>query len=114
MENNLIPFDLEKAKAGKPVVTRDGRNVTEMFFPKIFFNWFTFIAIIDNDIISYHKNGSYNNYNESDYDLFMAEEEMYVVVFKDGSIFLYNELNRAKAYARNLANCKGTYKLVKI
>ena len=109
MENNLIPFDLEKAKAGKPVVYRNGEVPDELFFSK---KKQCFISFNNYDLLLHNDYGVYGR--DPDYDLFMSEEEMYVVVFKDGSVFLYNELDRAKAYARNLANCKGTYKLVKI
>lgn len=73
----MKPFDLEKAKAGRQVCTRDGRPVRIIDF-NIKSEGHPILALVDNGIEeipqTYTKNGMWNNQKEeSDYDLFMKE-----------------------------------------
>ena len=78
---NLKPFDLEKAKAGKPVCTRDGRKARIICFNRAGYNMFPIVALIMNgdkesDIYTYRPNGTWdNNGNESEKDLMMLPEK---------------------------------------
>ena len=87
---NLKPFDLEAAKAGKPVCTRDGRKVRIICFDAIGYHQ-PIIALVTNfdgkeDIEKYYLNGRFNDdINDiSDYDLMMLPEkrEGWVNVYK--------------------------------
>lgn len=74
----MKPFDLQAALAGAKVQTRDGREVTELYFFKTAKNKETFpvSACVDGKIISFTKNGkwgSQGSINES--DLFMVSEK---------------------------------------
>lgn len=78
---NLKEFDLEKAKAGKPVCTRDGRKARIICFDRKGYNLFPIVALITNgdkesDIYTYRPNGTWdNNGNESEKDLVMLPEK---------------------------------------
>ena len=90
-------FNLEEALAGNPVVTRDGKRVTELHFFKS--NVLKpLIAVIDNIMVGYSAQGKYSPGNdkklleeESPYDLFMAptKKSIWVNVYDDGdSLYL--------------------------
>lgn len=86
---NLKPFDLQKAKEGKPVCTREGRNVRIICFDcKI--ESFPIVALVSGafgreEIISYDEAG-YSSTREPDDRLFMLPEK------KIGWINVYNKL----------------------
>lgn len=74
MEMKLKPFDLEAAKAGAPVVTRDGRPVRILTYdarrPR------PIVALVDNgdydDVETYMENGGSMPSKETAEDLFIA------------------------------------------
>ena len=67
----MEPFDLERALAGEPVVTRDGREVTEIYFFKTFEGTYPLVGIIDGEKCSYTTKGKNYSSKNSDFDLFM-------------------------------------------
>ena len=83
---NLKPFDLEKALAGEPVVTRDGQEVTQL--KKFDVDGEPLVGVHDGTIETWEIDGSYINHTqESLLDLFMApvEKVVWVNVYeKDG------------------------------
>ena len=119
MEENklsLKPFDLEAAKKGKPVCTRDGRKARIICFDRKGYNRFPIVALIMNDdkesdIYTYRPNGKLdNNGNESDKDLMMLPEkhEGWINIYKTyddkfaamtGSLYLYKTEKEAKMEA---------------
>lgn len=73
----LLPFDLEAAKAGAKVVTRDGRPARVVCFDKISQEeGLSLVALISNEdyeyMISLYKNGRVFRASEESEDLFMA------------------------------------------
>lgn len=73
----MKPFNLEEAKAGKPVCTRDGRPVRIIDF-NIKSETYPILALVDNGIEeipqTYTKNGKWNDQEQkADYNLFMKE-----------------------------------------
>lgn len=83
MSKTLKPFDLEAAKRGEPLVTRDGRAVSE-------FHHFTTeatnkpcIAIINGNVSWTRTNGLVGDGYQEDNDLFMAPKKrtVYVQIF---------------------------------
>lgn len=75
MKNNLKPFDLEEAKAGKKVVTRNGRpfvyggvNPNSSFKNEQVLGW------LDGHVKSYLIDGKFSVYGDTEYDLFMLDE----------------------------------------
>ena len=86
----MKPFDIELAKAGHPVCTREGKPVRIICFDRKNINGCSIMALIDKDNYenceSYSIHGKfYENGRESEYDLFMAP------VKKEGWINLYKE-----------------------
>ena len=83
---NLKPFDLEAAKAGKPVCTRDGRKARIICFDVKAKK--PIAALITNDDTEeahfYYDNGRSDQYQEYRYDLMMLPEK------KEGWINIYN------------------------
>ena len=94
---NLKPFDLEAARSGKPVCTRDGRNTRIICFDVK--GTHPIIALVsDPDIegdeipFCYTNYGFYNNTNcESNHDLMMLPEK------KEGWLNLYRDGGLTKA-----------------
>ncbi len=72
-------FNLEEALAGKPVQTRDGREVTQLTKFETGRAW-CLIGILEGDFRSYDINGKYSRDSIHDKDLFMAPEKKSVWV----------------------------------
>ena len=87
----MKPFDIELAKAGHPVCTRDGRAVRILCYDKIGNNYPIVTLIDKGEYEEYHPftiDGKFHSsMRESDNDLFMAP------VKKEGWINIYKELN---------------------
>ena len=90
---NLKPFDLEKAKAGKPVCTRDGRKARIICFDRIsgddVYKIVACVTAFDGDfeeVLSYRIDGYIvDSQNPKDEDLMMLPEkkEGWVNVYKN-------------------------------
>ena len=88
---NLKPFDLEQAKAGKPVCSRDGRKARIICFDYKSSDDYSMIALIDigdNEIpYKYTKEGKFKPNRIDAYDLMMLPEK------KEGWINIYKKSN---------------------
>ena len=86
---NLKPFDIQKAKAGKPVCTRDGRKARIICFDVKAKK--PIAALITNDDTEeahfYYDNGRSDQYQEYRYDLMMLPEK------KEGWVNVYKREN---------------------
>ena len=84
---NLKPFNLEKALAGEPVVTRDGRQVTDIAIFNSLNDERNTFAVIDGQFYQFTKNGKYSRYENMDYclDLFMTPK----IIKKSGWLNVY-------------------------
>ena len=110
---NLKPFDIQKAKAGKPVCTRDGRKARIICFDAKKIDEKNIIALVPSkycpgfeDLIAYPNNGNYYRGHESDGDLMMLPEkkEMWINIYKSTTNYipggsLYDTEEAAKAGA---------------
>lgn len=79
MKTRRIPFDIEKAKAGAKVVTRDGYPIRIGFFDLKGQRSFPIVGAIDRDGIEevrfFTADGKFSSIFEEDgYDLFIEEE----------------------------------------
>lgn len=79
---NLKPFDLEAAKAGKPVCTRDGRKARIICFDAKRKDGKNIIALIPSkeypgfeDLVAYPNNGNYHGGHDNDGDLMMLPQK---------------------------------------
>lgn len=103
---NLKPFDLEAAKAGKPVCTRDGRKARIICFDyKGDSNAYPILALIStinsrgvpSEIIAkYTEDGRYVKYNNVEYN----EDLMILPEKKEGWMNIYNH-NRPRTSSEN-------------
>lgn len=91
----MKPFNLEKALAGDPVVTRDGRVVTEIVHLKT--NIRPIIAVIDGRARGYLIDGTTRSANDwSQRDLFMAPKKTtyYQLIFKRNGVVAASTLSK--------------------
>lgn len=87
--SDLKPFDLNAAKAGNPVCTRDGRKARIICFDAKYD--LPIVALVTEDggkenLIRYNSNGRYTNLNKTDCDLMMLPEK------KEGWMNLYDDI----------------------
>lgn len=84
---NLKPFDLEAAKAGKPVCTRDGRKVRIICFDTINKGNYPIIALLEDKgyeaVFYYNKDGKCNVGTERDLMMFTRKKEGWLNIYKD-------------------------------
>ena len=86
----MKPFNLEEAKAGKPVVTRTGKPVRFLCFDAKGLE--PIVALIELDTtshaIQYNESGIFWDGKESDQDLFMKSEikEGWVIALKNSKL----------------------------
>ena len=79
-------FDLEKALAGEPVVTRDGRAVTQLHCFDVANDYlYPLYGVINGAIVQFRIHGK-SEVAENPYDLFMAEPERWVNVYFNNQI----------------------------
>ena len=79
----MKPFDLEKALAGEPVVSKEGRKVIQLhYFPNIKSN-FKVMVQLENafGVDTFTIHGKYSDGISSQLDLVMAEPERWVNVY---------------------------------
>jgi len=116
-------FNLEEALNGKPVITRDGCKVMDIKFFGSFTGHYPLVVHIQKSVLScllfYTEKGRFaNDETDSPNDLFMVEEEMYVVLLRDGDrLRTTNRIYYCKDDAIITSkNCEsvGVYKLEKI
>lgn len=80
-------FDLQQAIDGHPLVTRDGREVTEFhYFQTANDPSFVIVAVINGKTIHFDENGTYVPYGDSKNDLFLKDQKTkyYFFSFKRG------------------------------
>lgn len=101
---NLKEFDLEAAKAGKPVCTRDGRKARIICFDAKRKDGKNIMALIPSkeypgfeDLVAYPNNGNYHGGHENDGDLMMLPQK------KEGWIIIHKEAIYDKETAEKIA-----------
>lgn len=106
-------FDLNAALEGQPVITRDGRKVTEIHCFKSYDTDYPVHAIINNKVYSYTKEGEYRKNDEHYLDLFMAPKiiEKWVNVYQSGNeIWLNRTYHNSEESAKDVG-CSTRYYL---
>lgn len=101
---NLKEFNLEEAKAGKPVCTRDGRKARIICFDAKRKDGKNIMALIPSkeypefeDLVAYPNNGNYHGGYENDGDLMMFPQK------KEGWIIIHKEAIYDKETAEKIA-----------
>ena len=99
MEKNYKPFDLEAAKAGAPVVTRDGRPARIICWDYNLCGVQKLLVLVKDDVVDHENILAYNLdgtccVSPSPYDLFMApvKHEGWVNLYRDSSGVLFATL----------------------
>ena len=92
---NLKPFNLEKAKSGKPVCTRDGRKARIVCFDRKC-NKYSIIALVEEDGIEYghyYKTDGIESTDDVNTDLMMLceKKEGWVNVYDADTTFRFTE-----------------------
>ena len=94
---NLKPFDIQKAREGKPVCTRDGRKTRIICFDKV--DKRPIVGLISDDegefIYEYLADGKCYNGKDDSYDLMMLPEkkEGWVNIYHDKEGNIYTDEN---------------------
>ena len=110
---NLKPFDIQKAREGKPVCTRDGRKVRIICFDRINGDYYKIVACVtafDGDfeeVLFYGIDGYIvNSQNPKDEDLMMLPEkkEGWVNVYKTSINYECGTVFSTEQEAKNKAN----------
>jgi hypothetical protein len=88
----MKPFDLEKALAGEPVVTRDGKKVIDLYHFKLSTGEFPLVVNIEGKkaLSTYTTRGKLTNAaTDHEYDLLMAPPETWVNVYYNKTTGVY-------------------------
>jgi hypothetical protein len=94
----MKPFDLEAAKAGAKLVTRDGRAATKFNYDPSDVEGYRCTALVDAEVAGYHESGRYYRTLESCWDLFVdTSRTMYVNLFPDGVAYWFDTEAEARA-----------------
>jgi hypothetical protein len=98
------PFDLERALAGDPVVTREGRTVTQLVKFDVGGAIDVVYGVFDGHISSWSVNGRYWSDCESKHDIFMAPKKrtVWVNLYGDGLCYRYD--SKAEADEASASN----------
>lgn len=115
-------FDIEKAKEGAPVCTREGKEVRILCFERECSNGSPIVALVKNEngvenVFVYPKTGRFMGDNiDHENDLVMASKKMWVNVYKAGEYFypgdyLYDDKNRAEGSKKSIENYVGTFEI---
>jgi hypothetical protein len=102
---NLKPFDLEAAKAGKPVCTRDGRKARIICFDTINKGNYPIIALLEDKgceaIFYYNKDGKCNVGTELDLMMLPEKKERWIIIHKEA---IYDKETAEKIARETTAN----------
>lgn len=113
----MKPFDIELAKKGHPVCTRDGRKVRILCFDRKTLHYHI-VALIENapedeEVVIYPDTGIYDAPDKSDEDLMLYTEMNtgYINIYEDNTVspIIYRTEEEAKKIADS--NIKETIKI---
>lgn len=101
----MKPFDLEAAKAGKPVCTRDGRKARIICFDTINKGNYPIIALLEDKgseaIFYYNKDGKCNVGTELDLMMLPQKKEGWIIIHKEA---IYDKETAQKIARETTAN----------
>lgn len=79
----MKPFELQKALEGKKVITREGKNVTQLTLFDVN-NHILLAAVVEGELLKFLENGKVNSSDIlSPNDLFMADTGSWINLFYD-------------------------------
>lgn len=121
--SGLKPFNLNAAKSGKPVCTRDGRKARIICFDRIFYHGgydYPIVAMVNNKgdeyIYAYTKDGLLTGGEKCDDDLMMLSEkkEGWVNIYKSGECYNVGDFSFSKEEIEQHKNQNNYIATVKI
>lgn len=82
----MKPFNLEEALAGKPVITRDGREVTQLTKFDTNYEKYTLYGVVNNIILRWANDGIFclNEINKADLFMKSQKRSIWVNVYDNG------------------------------
>lgn len=84
----MKPFNLQKALAGEPVVTRDGRKINDLHYFYTLTRDCKLYGVINNSIMAWTNEGHWLSTGvEQPEDLFMADKERWANLYWDDISF---------------------------
>lgn len=100
-------FNLEEALAGKPVITRDGREATQLVLFKAV-GKYPLLCVADEELLSYTKEGNHlMSGKESSHDLFMkpTKKSGWIAVLRlsNGQVVVSETVHKTKQDVENIA-----------
>lgn len=104
-----LPFDLDKALAGQPVVTRSGLKVEELTLMKKDKSSYPLKGIVDGEMNEWKTDGRFSDYEEcEEFDLFMGEKthKYYAYVVHDNDDYGHMKILGLYAHDTELAYLK--------
>lgn len=102
-----LPFDLEKALAGEPVVTRDGRKVEQIVWLDKFQSDYNVFAVVGGGVNQFLIDGSINKSTVgTDLDLFMKPKTITVNGFDVPTPLVEAESQLGRYFVVNLLSEK--------
>jgi hypothetical protein len=111
-------FNLERALAGEPLITRDNTEVTEIHFFKTCTKGYSIIAVIGGEKQGFYNDGSYwGDGNDHRLDLFMKPkvvEGWFNVYGNDNAIRISNVCYSSEEEAKSKAESCTYIKTIKI
>jgi hypothetical protein len=119
-QRKMKKFNLQKALAGEPVITRDGRPVKIAGYNPDADDTSKLAGWVNSNVNSWHSNGKYWNDMNADNDLFMAptERKQFVLVVKSGISYLahgpYETIERLEINRPYLCSCSDSYSIHEI
>lgn len=112
-------FNLERALAGEPVITRDGRKVTEIHFFETCTKGYAVIAIIEGEKFGFTNNGYYlNNSAEHILDLFIKPKVIEgwcnVYINDNGTVGVGASYPSEEEAKKQIRGCNSYIKTIKV
>lgn len=109
----MRPFNLEEALAGKPVVTRDGRQARIAGYNKNALPTYSVVGWVGKGSLAWDKDGKIHDQEENSFDLFMSPQKKWgwINLYKKGSSTLtkYIEVQYSKQIAEVIGKRSDDY-----
>ncbi len=99
----MIKFNLEQALNGAKVITRDGREATQLTYFSDVINEIKLYAVVDGNVFGYSEDGGFRGVCNP-LDLFMAPEMMsgFICYHCDGACHYFKEKPNKEMYSDGL------------
>jgi hypothetical protein len=109
-------FNLQEALAGKPVISREGKQVTQLHLFEVNpSSNYSLYGVVDGHVESFTEDGKWDvHLSEGSRDLFMGPEVAYVNVYSGDSGYYVGTLFNTRKGAENMINNDTYVKTIEI